>query len=162
VQNERGTTLLETLVAILILTIGLIGLAQFVAYSSANDLRSHMRIEIPQIAEERLQLIRLQPFSALGPPVTIPAITVNTIKAPVLGVTPTETPDLVTGATGWQYKVWTYIYNPTISVNPDLRQVVVIVQSANSGFSSRDLHRFTEYRSKVSVGLYYNLNSKTP
>ena len=44
-RDSRGTTLLETLVAMLILTIGLVALAQFIAYASANDLRSRIRIE---------------------------------------------------------------------------------------------------------------------
>jgi Tfp pilus assembly protein PilV len=50
-SNSQGTTLLETLVALVILAGGLVALAQFVAYSSANDLRSRIRIEMAQIAD---------------------------------------------------------------------------------------------------------------
>lgn len=159
-RQERGTTLLETLVAILILTIGLVALAQYVAFSSANDLRSRIRIEMAQIADQRVKEIRGKDFATLGPPATFS--NVYGVAAPPPNTVPTDAPEMVEGASKLQYRRWTYIWNPTGGTNADLRQVVVIVQSASQGFAGRELHRLTNYRVNSNNGTYYDPTKTTP
>jgi hypothetical protein len=160
-SNSQGTTLLETLVALVILAGGLVALAQFVAYSSANDLRSRIRIEMAQIADRRLHEIRAKRFSDFGPPVNFP----NVISSapPLPNQVPADTPEIVSlPASGLRYRRWTYIHNPTGGVNPNLREVVIIVQSASQGFAAREIHRISDYRTNTTMGPYYSPNATAP
>ncbi|MEW6730943.1 MAG: hypothetical protein AB1489_06375 [Acidobacteriota bacterium] len=159
-RDQSGTTLLETLVAILILTVGLVALAQFVAYSSANDLRSRIRIEMAQLADQRMHQVRSKQFSDLGPPANFTDVYGK--AAPLTGVLPTDTPEMVTSASGLLYRRWTYIWNPTGASNADLRQIVIIVQAASQGFAARELQRLTNYRTNLQSGPYFNPTATTP
>jgi len=160
-ERARGTTLLETLVALLILAIGLVALAQFVAYASANDLRSRIRIEMAQIADKRLHEIRAKKFSDLGPPATF--ANVYATAPPAANVVPVVTPEIVTSAaSGLSYRRWTYIWDPTAGTNPNLREVAIIVQSTRQGFAGREMHRLRDYRTNTTIGTYYNVGATAP
>jgi type II secretory pathway pseudopilin PulG len=159
-KDARGTTLLETLVALLILAIGLVALAQFVAYASANDLRARIRVEMTQLADKRLNEIRFKKFSDLGPPAAF--ANVYNMPAPATNVLPSQEPEIISGTMSKSYRRWTYIWNPTGSSNPNLRQVVIIVQSASQGFAARETHRVTDYRTNTITGPFYNAGATTP
>lgn len=60
--SNDGFTLVEVMVAILILTVGLLGLLQVSIVASEQNLRNAMRTEAVQISEERLLSRRLLPF----------------------------------------------------------------------------------------------------
>ena len=159
-RDSRGTTLLETLVAMLILTIGLVALAQFIAYASANDLRSRIRIEMAQIAEQRMQVIRAKKFIDLGPPAAFSNVYGSAAPSPA--TVPADAAEIIQGASGLSYKRWTYIWNPTGTANANLRQVVIIVQAGSQGFAARELHRLTDYRTNNNKGPYFNATATTP
>lgn len=59
--GRRGFTLIEVLMALLILTVGLLGLLQSVNIAYEHNLRKKMRDEAVVIAEEQLNLMRLNP-----------------------------------------------------------------------------------------------------
>lgn len=61
-SSSHGFTLVEVMVAILILTVGLLGLLQLTITASEQNLRNAFRTEAVQISEERLLSRRVQPF----------------------------------------------------------------------------------------------------
>lgn len=53
--NKRGFTLVEFLVAIVILMVGLLGLLQVVNYAIVHNMTSQLRQTALQVADERMQ-----------------------------------------------------------------------------------------------------------
>jgi type IV pilus assembly protein PilV len=60
-RDSRGFTLIEVLMALLILTVGLLGLLQSVNIAYEHTLRNRLRDEAAAIAEEQLNVMRLNP-----------------------------------------------------------------------------------------------------
>lgn len=60
--SSRGFTLVEVMVAMLILTVGLLGLLQVSIVASEQNIRNAMRTEAVQIADERLLSRQVMPF----------------------------------------------------------------------------------------------------
>lgn len=54
--NKRGFTLIEFLVAIVILMVGLLGLLQVVNYAILHNMTGQLRQEAVMLADERMQL----------------------------------------------------------------------------------------------------------
>lgn len=61
-ESSHGFTLVEVMVAILILTVGLLGLLKVSILASEQNLRNAFRTEAVQISEERLLSRRVQLF----------------------------------------------------------------------------------------------------
>lgn len=65
-SNNRGFTLLEVLVAMVITLIGLLGLLQSVNIATQHNVKNQMRDEGVQIAEESIGNLRARPFGRLS------------------------------------------------------------------------------------------------
>lgn len=64
-SNNRGFTLLEVMVAMVITLVGLLGLLQSVNIATEHNVKNQMRDEALQIAEESLANLRSRPFARL-------------------------------------------------------------------------------------------------
>jgi type IV pilus assembly protein PilV len=67
--NKSGFTLLEVLVAVVILTVGLLGLMQTVIYALNHNLTTQLRQEATLVADQVLSLERAKPYSEITAPV---------------------------------------------------------------------------------------------
>lgn len=79
-RSDGGFTLVELLMALLILTVGLLGLLQSVNIAYDHNLRRKLRDEAVAIAEEQLNVVRLNPAlreTAPGNPVMTTFTTAN-------------------------------------------------------------------------------------
>ena len=65
-SNNRGFTLLEVLVAMVITLVGLLGLLQSVNIATEHNLKNQMREEALQIAEDSVANLRARPFDKLS------------------------------------------------------------------------------------------------
>lgn len=65
-SNNRGFTLLEVMVAMMITLLGLLGLLQSVNIATEHNVKNQMREEALQIAEESLANLRVRPFARLS------------------------------------------------------------------------------------------------
>jgi len=65
-SNNRGFTLLEVLVAMVITLVGLLGLLQSVNIATEHNVRNQMREEALQIAEDNIANLRARPFERLS------------------------------------------------------------------------------------------------
>lgn len=64
--NNNGFTLIEFLVAIVILSVGLLGLLQTVNYSIDNNMTTLLRDEALRVADERLVTEKSRVFDAIS------------------------------------------------------------------------------------------------
>jgi len=71
--NNRGFTLVELLVAILVMTVGLLGLLKAVEVATVQNLQNQMRDEGIQIAEGELNHLRAIPFDAISTCLSAPS-----------------------------------------------------------------------------------------
>ena len=63
--NNRGFTLVEVMVAMLIMMVGLLGLLTSVNVASEHNLKNHLRNEAVQIAGTAMSAQRIRPFDNL-------------------------------------------------------------------------------------------------
>jgi len=61
-HNESGFTLVELLVAMVIMLVGLLGLLESVNIAMEHNLKNQMRGEVVQVAEEAMNDMRSRPF----------------------------------------------------------------------------------------------------
>ncbi|MDT4896382.1 MAG: hypothetical protein QOH25_1459 [Acidobacteriota bacterium] len=102
-EDERGFTLLETTIALLIMMIVMLGVASVFAFAVANNSNGADRAQTLAVAQQRLEVLRNEPFSdtAIGPDLTAGPHTLTVYRGQ-------------TGTTGRQYKSdWTVVDNPT-------------------------------------------------
>lgn len=66
--NNRGFTLIEFLVAVAIMTIGLLGLLQVVNYAILHNMTNQMRQEAYLLADERISVETAKPFELISTP----------------------------------------------------------------------------------------------
>lgn len=88
VQQNRGFTLVEVLIAVLVLSIGLLGLASLQAASLRNNYSSYMRTQATLLANDMADRIRANPtgatagsYNSIGPtglPTTAPTSCLTT------------------------------------------------------------------------------------
>lgn len=64
-RNELGLTLVEVLVAMVIMLVGLLGLMQAVNIATEHALKNQMRGEVVRIAEEAMSDMRSRPFDTV-------------------------------------------------------------------------------------------------
>jgi type IV pilus assembly protein PilV len=64
--NNRGFTLIEVLVSIIILTVGLLGLLQVVNVSIAHNLNNQFRNEAIAVADRTMNTIKMAPFDNIA------------------------------------------------------------------------------------------------
>jgi len=64
--NNKGFTLIEVLVASIILTVSMLGTLQAITFSMQHNLNNYSRDESVRIAEERMNELRDTSFTALA------------------------------------------------------------------------------------------------
>jgi len=64
--NDNGFTLIEFLVAILILTVGLLGLLQTVNFALRSNLENQLRQEAIMLGDEQIAMQKVKPFDAIS------------------------------------------------------------------------------------------------
>jgi len=64
--NNRGFTLIEFLVAIVILMVGMLGLLQTVNYAIAHNTTNQLRQGALQLADEQINLEKAKPFDLIS------------------------------------------------------------------------------------------------
>lgn len=64
--NRAGFTLIEFLVALVILMVGLLGLLQTVNYALSHNLGNQLRQEAIMLADERMNLQKTKPFALIS------------------------------------------------------------------------------------------------
>jgi prepilin-type N-terminal cleavage/methylation domain-containing protein len=67
-RDERGFSLIEVLVAIVILTVGLLSLAQMMVFSTNANTLSGRMTSCSALAKEQLERLKAAPFYSPGPP----------------------------------------------------------------------------------------------
>lgn len=63
-RNNKGFSLIEVMVAILIILVGLLGLLQAVNVAMEHNLKNQQREEVVRVAEDFMNGMRSQPFDA--------------------------------------------------------------------------------------------------
>lgn len=66
--NNRGFTLIEFLVAVVILMVGLLGLLQAVNYAIVHNMVNQLRQTAMVLGDERMNLEKTKPFDAITAP----------------------------------------------------------------------------------------------
>jgi len=66
--NNRGFTLLEVLVAVVILTVGLLGLMQTVNYALEHNLTAQLRQEATLVADQEMSVEKAKPYADIMAP----------------------------------------------------------------------------------------------
>lgn len=66
IQNNIGFTLIEFLVAIVILSVGLLGLLQSVNYAISTNMQTQLRDEAVRLADERMATEKSKVFEAIS------------------------------------------------------------------------------------------------
>lgn len=67
-KDSKGFTLIEFLVAIVILMVGLLGLLQTVNYAIVHNMKNQLRQEALIFADERMNLEKAKPFDNIPTP----------------------------------------------------------------------------------------------
>lgn len=112
--NRRGFTLVEFLVAIVILMVGLLGLLQTVNYAIVHNMTSQLRQTAILVADERMQLEMAKGFGniTLGATNETAQRVVNgsqyTYTVVVTNSAPTARTINVDVRVGWNYKQQSY------------------------------------------------------
>jgi type IV pilus assembly protein PilV len=66
--NNKGFTLLEVLVAVVILTVGLLGLMQTVNYALNHNLTAQLRQEATLVADQVMSMEKARPYDDITAP----------------------------------------------------------------------------------------------
>lgn len=66
--NKSGFTLIEVLVAVVILTVGLLGLMQTVIYALNHNLTAQLRQEATLVADQVMSMEKAKPYSKITAP----------------------------------------------------------------------------------------------
>lgn len=80
IQNNIGFTLIEFLVAIVILTVGLLGLLQSVNYAISTNMQTQLRDEAVRLADERMATEKSKVFDAISTNQRVEKVEVNVMN----------------------------------------------------------------------------------
>ena len=64
--NSAGFTLIEAMVAIIIMMVGLLGLLQSVNLAIEHNLKNHLRNEAVLIAEDSMNRLKITPYDSIS------------------------------------------------------------------------------------------------
>jgi type IV pilus assembly protein PilV len=126
VRGNSGFTLIEALMAMLILTVVLLGLLQAVIFAADATMKNSLRDTAVNVAKEELETQRtLAKSSGVSAVVTNASYTVQrTIKSYTFTYTLNRTVTaqvdsrLVNLTVSWTYKGATFTYNPQTLISP--------------------------------------------
>ncbi|GAC1450074.1 MAG: hypothetical protein PVSMB11_11350 [Desulfuromonadaceae bacterium] len=65
-NNNDGFTLVEVMVAIVIMMVGMLGLLEAINVAMAHNLRNHLREEAVLVGEKHMNILRAKPFDKLS------------------------------------------------------------------------------------------------
>lgn len=121
-MRQSGFTLLEVLIAILVLSIGLLGLAGLMASSIRNNHSAYQRTQATWLAYDMIDRMRVNRASAIGATVDY-NIAIGTATSGSSGLAGTD-------VTGWKTTVANALPagDGSVTVNTASRAVIVIVQ----------------------------------
>lgn len=121
-MRQSGFTLLEVLIAILVLSIGLLGLAGLMASSIRNNHSAYQRTQATWLAYDMIDRMRVNRASAIGATVDY-NIAIGTAASGSSGLAGTD-------VTGWKTTVANALPagDGSVTVNTTSRAVTVIVQ----------------------------------
>lgn len=77
-DDQNGFTLIEFLVAIVILMVGLLGLLQSINVAMDKNLENVFRTEAVMLADDQMMRIRVQPYENISTTVSAPPKTLQT------------------------------------------------------------------------------------
>jgi type IV pilus assembly protein PilV len=77
--DEKGFTLIEVLVAMLIMTVGLFGLLQVINVAIVHNMNNQFRHEAVKLADAQMALQRSRSFYDISTSSTVPSVTVAKI-----------------------------------------------------------------------------------
>lgn len=64
--NSSGFTLIEVMVAIIIMMVGLLGLLQSVNLATEHNIKNQLRNEAVQVAEENMNRLKITPYDSIS------------------------------------------------------------------------------------------------
>lgn len=73
INNNRGFTLIEVLVAMVITLVGLLGLLQAVNLATEHNTKNQLRNEALQVGEDYMADLRVKPFDEISTNVLVPS-----------------------------------------------------------------------------------------
>lgn len=117
-RNESGFTLVELLVAMVIMLIGLLGLFQSVNIAMEYNLKNQMRNEVNRVAQDAMNKMRSLPFESVSSASTeeVPTKIRNSTRKYIVSKTVTAITNPTSEIISRKYQVdvtWTYKNVPT-------------------------------------------------
>lgn len=85
ILNKKGFTLLEFLVAVVILTVGMLGLLETVNFAIGQNMTGFLRHEALLVADDQMGLEKTKPFEAISSAASPGKISATLVKRPVNG-----------------------------------------------------------------------------
>jgi len=117
-RSNAGFTLIEVMVALLIMMVGMIGLLQAIGITMEHNLRNQLREESVYLGERYLNEIRGMDFATLQPQTSLPTLTVPskvrkgavtyTVERGIAALSTDKLNLLVTVTVKWTFKTVEY------------------------------------------------------
>ena len=118
-SNKRGFTLVELMVAILIMTVGLLALLQTVNLALYHNLSNQLRNEAALVADEQMALEMSKPFASIATSTTATAVSRNNSNGTTLytvtktGTSVSTSTKSVLVAVQWKFKGQNFTHSVT-------------------------------------------------
>lgn len=126
ITNKQGFTLIEFLVAIVIISVALLGLLQAVNYAIVNNMTNQLRQEGYMLADERMSQEKSKIFTQISSPKTSGATAARLVSGAFRNYSVIKTNSTVTTNTkqvdlrvSWKYKKNPYNHSITSLVSQD-------------------------------------------